>query len=155
MNKKGFALLELLIVLLVLGILAYFLYPREVNDIENTKDNYNEGLELSFINEVNSILLTSKSQFLTDSLTGISTLCYDSETKPLDLNSDDKKYYLNLNENGEVINLIVKNDKFEITILDNNVISVSDIGSSTSNKKYKSKLIDENNEVEIPKCINE
>ena len=145
----------MLIVLLVLGILAYFLYPKEVNDVENTKDEYNEGLELSFINEVNSILLTSKSQFLTDSLTGNSTLCYDSESKPLDLNSDDKKYYLNLNENGEVINLIVKNDKFEITILDNNVISVSDIGSSTSNKKYKSKLINKNNEVEIPKCINE
>ncbi len=151
MNNKGFSLLQILLILVLLAIIIVAVKLKTNNTNEQEKEN-NSILESTFISEVTSIIYNAKTQFLTDSLNNKVNLCYDSKTNPLDLSSNDKKYYLKLNDKGEIIDLIVQNDKFEIVILDNNVINIYDIGTSSSDKKYKSTLI--NKDTEILNCLN-
>ena len=56
LNKKGFTLVEVLGVLVIIGVLALLIVPRITQYMQNGKDNYNTKLG-------GELLLTGKSYF--------------------------------------------------------------------------------------------
>ncbi len=106
MNKKGFTLIELLAVVAILAILAIIALPNVLEIYHNTRKN-------AFVNEIDSIIRVAKQQFFFNPVASSWSNVSGSSNK-LSLSNDDYiEYYVETNENGEVIKLQVKNGTYQ------------------------------------------
>ncbi len=144
MDKKGMTLKYLLSIIVIVGAVGYGIYYL-IKLNKRTNEN-------NFITNSQTILRLAKETYVSNSLLTKENACFDSETNPLKLGlSDDIHYYIHLNNDGNITDVIIYNKLFEITV-DDSVVTEHDIGSQYSDKKYKSK--DKEVEIVLPKCDN-
>lgn len=104
MNKKGFNLLELLFVMVIISVLGVIVYYGAMSYLQKAKKNTFLTEFKTVYNESNK--LYSKESLFNNKLDVIST---DDGCKNLDLSNKDLKYCVNLDENGKINHLKVTN----------------------------------------------
>ena len=143
MKKRGFTLVELLAVIAILAILVIIALPNVLKMFRNAKEN-------TFVTEVQEIVKTAEQNYLSGSLSNKECKCFSSTSNPLNLTGRNNiKYYVEFNDNGQVINLTVKDDNYQF-VSEGEVINIADIGSSTSEKTRKTTIALES--TEVPSC---
>ena len=147
MKKRGFTLVELLAVIAILAILVIIALPNVLKMFRNAKEN-------TFVTEVQEIVKTAEQKYISSSFSNGECKCFSSkatDTKHnLDMNGRNNiEYYVEFNDNGQVINLIVKDDNYQF-VSEGEVVNIADIGSSTSGKTKKTSLALES--TEVPSC---
>ncbi len=143
MSEKGLTLKKLLMIIfiIVLIVLGVFYFK---NASKKTK-------ETAFVNDVQNLIKFARENFTSSLLLEKEKSCFHSETNPIKVVLADTslKYYVKLNEQGEVTNIVVTSDIFEFTA-NGDKINELDVGSRSSNRKYKvSELKDD---TIIPSC---
>ncbi len=142
-SKKGFTLVELLAVIAILAILVIIAIPNVLNLYRNAREN-------AFVTEVQEIIKSSQQGYLNGALSNKDCMCFSSASNPLDIDArNNLEYYVEFNNNGEVINLTVKDKNYEF-VSENEVINVSDIGNSRSGKEKTTQPVQES--TEVPSC---
>ena len=138
MKKKGFTLVEVLVVVGILGILVIIAVPNVVN-------SFNKSKETNFISEAQAVFKQANNAYVLDKAKGYSNFVYTNNPsysgRLLDVSSRQGFVYLVvINTEGEVVQFYVHDDEREID-LDSSltVIKLKDItkskliGSSGSN----------------------
>ncbi len=142
-SKKGFTLVELLAVIAILAILVIIALPNILNLYRNARENV-------FVTEVQEIIKSSQQGYLNGALSNKDCMCFSSASNPLEIDArNNLEYYVEFNNNGEVINLTVKDKNYQF-VSENEVINVSDIGSSRSGKEKRTQPVQES--TEVPSC---
>lgn len=95
-SKKGFSLLELLFVMILLAIMVLIAYPQIIN-------RYNYTKKSSFLTEAKAIINESNKKYSTEHMKGnnVNFIAYNTDVK-LDLINNNLKYCVNLEDKGTV-----------------------------------------------------
>ena len=123
-NKKGFTLVEIVIVIALLGLLMLLVVPNVVDKFANAKRNI-------FYNDVVNLYSQATSTYISRSADDFATSpVFTHNGNPLDIEgADDLEYYIKVNSYGQVIYMAVSSSDFHFSIEDSN-IAKSDIKKS-------------------------
>lgn len=107
-SKKGFTLLELLFVMVLLAIMALIVYPKIVNKVNETKKS-------SFLTEAKTVIRESGNKYSTEMMKNnkIDFIGFDSNIK-LDLTNTEIKYCVNVVDKGSVSYAKISNGTYYI-----------------------------------------
>ncbi len=129
-NKKGFTLVEIVIVIALLGLLMLLVVPNVVDKFANAKKNI-------FYNDVINLYTQATSTYLNRSADDFNTSKeFSHDDNPLDIEgSDDFEYFLVVNQYGQVVFLTATSNDYHFTIEGDN-IKKSDIKKSNIRNGY-------------------
>ena len=110
MKKKGFTLVELLAVIAILAILVIVAMP-------NVLGMFNQAKSSTFVTEVQEYLNSASTKFMTEALKPGNqgkALEFTSKdaTKTLDMSGAEKHYYIKMDRNGNVTDIVIFDDNF-------------------------------------------
>ena len=114
MKKKGFTLVELLVVIAVLAILVLLVVPNAIK-------LYNNAKQRSFVNELKTIYKTAEAQYTKDSIRGGYEQIYARNNSSNCQNTlkltgrTELEYYIEFNGQGKVIKYFAQDGTYHFT----------------------------------------
>ncbi len=133
--------LGILLILAVLGVENIF-SKKETLTREIVVENKEEKSKDDFIEKVKKVYNAATSKYLSDKLSGNNGEKYYSSSNN-DLNIKEINYYIRINSNGSVVQMILNDDKYKLiigTITSNEEINVEQIGKTYEVEELKNKL---------------
>ncbi len=125
-NRNGFTLVELLAVIAILAILVIIALPNVLKMFREAKVN-------TFIREVQNIMRSAESKYMSLSIGNKNTKCFDSSTNALNLDGRSNiLYVVKFNDKGKIIEVSARDEANELIANNSSGIQREDIG-----KKYK------------------
>ncbi len=125
-NKNAFTLVELLAVIAILAILVIIALPNVLKMFREAKIN-------TFTREVQNIIRSAESKYVSLSIGNKNTNCFDSSTNTLNLDGRSNiLYVVKFNDKGKIIEINARDEANELIANNTNGIQREDIG-----KKYK------------------
>ena len=108
MNKKGFTLVELLAVIAILAILVIIALPNVLKMFNNAKKDI-------FLTEAKNVYKEVANKYIMESMKGNRISSITNSKNKLDIESNDIKYNIKLNDDGSIKSFQVGNDSYCIS----------------------------------------
>lgn len=132
--KKGFSLVEILVVIVVIGAIMLIIVPSVTGSYKNSQKNI-------FYDDVVSLYTNATTTYLYNAALSYGAskeFCKDIDSNTNLINADDDElyYYVRVNSDGKVLEMVVANDMFKYTmpstVNDKSNINKNDILEDTS-----------------------
>mgnify|MGYP004616288187 CR=1 FL=1 len=114
MNKKGFTLVELLAVIAILALLVIIALP-------NVLKMFNQAKKDTFLTEAKTIYKEISKKYISETMRGNKISIISNTNNKLDLESNDLKYKVKLNNDGSIKKFEVSNENYCISGKFNNL----------------------------------
>ena len=114
MNKKGFTLVELLAVIAILALLVIIALP-------NVLKMFNQAKKDTFLTEAKTIYKEISKKYISETMKGNKISIISNTNNKLDLESNDLKYKVKLNNDGSIKKFEVSNGNYCISGKFNNL----------------------------------
>ena len=114
MNKKGFTLVELLAVIAILAILVIIALP-------NVLKMFNQAKKDTFLTEAKTIYKEISKKYISETMRGNKISIVSNDNNKLELESNDLKYKVKLNNDGSIKKFEVSNGNYCISGKFNNL----------------------------------
>ena len=114
MNKKGFTLVELLAVIAILALLVIIALP-------NVLKMFNQAKKDTFLTEAKTIYKEISKKYISETMRGNKISIISNTNNKLDLESNDLKYKVKLNNDGSIKKFEVSNGNYCISGKFNNL----------------------------------
>ena len=146
MKKKGFTLVELLAVIAILAILVIIALP-------NVLEMFNRAKKELFLTEAKTIFKETSKKYINESMKGNKITKISNDINKLDIDNNDIKYNIKLDNKGNVTNFNVSNDEYCIKkqvnnledlivdIIENDNCDVFDFSPKPINCNYDGELV--------------
>ncbi len=114
MNKKGFTLVELLAVIAILAILVLIAVP-------NVLSMFNKAKKDVFLTDAKNVYKEISKKYISESMKGNNISSISNDNNKLDMDTNDLKYNVKLDNKGNIIDFEVGNDNYCISGKFNNL----------------------------------
>ena len=114
MNKKGFTLVELLAVIAILAILVLVAVP-------NVLSMFNKAKKDVFLTDAKNIYKEISKKYITENMRGNNINAISNDNNKLDMDTNDLKYNVKLDNKGNIKSFEVSNDTYCISGKFNNL----------------------------------
>ena len=114
MNKKGFTLVELLAVIAILALLVIIALP-------NVLKMFNQAKKDMFLTEAKTIYKEISKKYISETMRGNKISIVSNDNNKLELESNDLKYKVKLNNDGSIKKFEVSNENYCISGKFNNL----------------------------------